>query len=161
MAPIVIADAGPLIALAKLDLLHLLSDLFGQVYLPSAVQRECMEKDDADALRIEQAVESSVLVVKTLKREECLPLPRSLGDGEKEAITLATRYDKPLLVMVDGLARKQAKKLDIAFIGTVRLLDQAERKGVLPSAEVAIEAMREEGYRISLEILRDLRGNTD
>ena len=157
MAPVVIADAGPLIALAKADLLNLLQQLFGRVHLPPAVQHECTAKDNADARKITQAIASSVLVVEIIAAEDCPPLPRSLGEGEKQAIGLALRYEKPLLIMDDRLARKQARKYRIDFIGTARLLALAEEKGHLPSAEGAIETMRANGYRISLDLLTKIR----
>jgi len=157
MAPVVIADAGPLIALAKADLLNLLQQLFGRVHLPPAVQQECTAKDNADARKITQAIASSVLVVEIIAAEDCPPLPRSLGEGEKQAIGLALRYEKPLLIMDDRLARKQARKYRIDFIGTARLLALAEKKGHLPSTEEAIETMRANGYRISLDLLTEIR----
>jgi predicted nucleic acid-binding protein len=56
-------------------------------------------------------------------------LSRSLGDGEKEAIYLAIQYKNALIIIDDRLARKQVAKLNLAFIGTVRLLDMAEKQG--------------------------------
>ena len=40
MSEIVIANAGPLMALAKLNLLHLLKQLYGQVQFPRSVYEE-------------------------------------------------------------------------------------------------------------------------
>jgi len=39
MAQVVIADAGPLIALAKVDLLAILQQMFGNVVIPDAGYR--------------------------------------------------------------------------------------------------------------------------
>jgi predicted nucleic acid-binding protein len=39
---VVVSDAGPLIALGRLDLLALLPALFAQVQVPQAVLRECL-----------------------------------------------------------------------------------------------------------------------
>ena len=47
---VVVSDAGPLIALGRLNLLHLLPALFAQVQVPSAVLTECMARpQNADA----------------------------------------------------------------------------------------------------------------
>ncbi|MCD6506651.1 hypothetical protein J7M22_08510 [Candidatus Poribacteria bacterium] len=42
MSEVVIANAGPLMALAKLNLLHLLKQLYGQVQFPRSVYEEAV-----------------------------------------------------------------------------------------------------------------------
>ena len=51
----VISDAGPLIALAKLDSLFVPRDLFTRIRIPEAVWLECVRKPGTDSRRIEQA----------------------------------------------------------------------------------------------------------
>ncbi|HHJ21171.1 MAG TPA: DUF3368 domain-containing protein [Gammaproteobacteria bacterium] len=80
-----------------------------------------------------------------------------MGDGKKEAISLAAQHEKTLLIMDDRLARKQAKKYGISFIGTVRILDIAEQQGIIMDAGKIIEIMRKNGYRISPSILAMIR----
>ena len=56
---VVVSDAGPLVALGRLGLLHLLPALFVQVQgkVPNAVRTECMARpQNADAARIKFAV---------------------------------------------------------------------------------------------------------
>ena len=156
MAQVVIADAGPLLALAKLDCLHLLEKLFGTVLIPEAVQRECMAKSGEDSQRIQQAIDSQHLQVISSDAVPFMVLPRSLGDGEKEAICLAIQHEHSLLIVDDQLARRQAAKLGLTFIGLVRLLAIAEQQGLLDSAEQAVETVRLAGYRVSLNILRQI-----
>ncbi|OQX10606.1 MAG: hypothetical protein BWK73_19875 [Thiothrix lacustris] len=157
MAQVVIADAGPLLALAKLDSLHLLEKLFGTVLIPEAVQRECMAKSGEDSQRIQQAIDSQQLQVISSDAVTSVVLPRSLGDGEKEAISLAIQYENSLLIVDDQLARRQAAKLGLTFIGLIRLLAIAEQQGLLDSAEQAVETVSLAGYRVSLKILRQIQ----
>lgn len=157
MAQVVIADAGPLLALAKLDALLLLEKLFGSVLIPQAVQRECMAKSGEDSQRIRQAIESQRLQVIPSDAISPVVLPRSLGDGEKEAICLVLQHEHALLIVDDQLARRQAAKLGLTFIGLVRLLAIAEQQGLLDSAEQAVETVRLAGYRVSLKILKQIR----
>ncbi len=84
-------------------------------------------------------------------------LSRSLGDGEKEAIYLAIQYQHALIIVDDRLARKQATKLNLDFIGTVRLLDMAEKLGIITDAAQTIEEISRTGYRISKNILKQIR----
>ncbi len=54
MKPVVVADAGPLIALAKLQQLDLLLNLFSEVHLPNAVFVEVTRnqtRSDARSIR--------------------------------------------------------------------------------------------------------------
>lgn len=163
MAQVVIADAGPLLALAKLDLLNLLEQLFGVVLIPEAVYNECLAKSGLDSQRIQQAVENQQLKItlEAVDKNDRLKLSRSLGDGEQAAIRLALQQEVSLLILDDQLARKQAAKLGLAFIGTVRLLVIAEQHKLLASAEQAVENLQQAGYRVSLEILQRVYARKD
>ena len=41
---IVVSDSGPLIALSRLGMLHVLQELFGEIVIPEEVRREVVEK---------------------------------------------------------------------------------------------------------------------
>jgi predicted nucleic acid-binding protein len=78
---VVIADAGPIIALAKINQLHLLAALFPTVTITQAVADECLRRQSADARLIKQALETGWLqcvVNANLKHN----LSKSLGAGE-------------------------------------------------------------------------------
>lgn len=158
MAQVVIADAGPLIALAKVNLLAVLAQLFGAVLISETVQQECLAKAGEENQRIQQAIATGIIQIST-PAQTALPLAlsRSLGAGERDAIYLAMQSENALLIMDDLLARKQAVKLGLAFIGTVRLLDIAEKQGIIADAEAVIDAISSTGYRISKNILQQLR----
>ena len=90
-----------------------------------------------------------------------LQSPRSLGKGEIDTIEwakqLAAQEIVCLLILDDRLARKYAAESGLYFIGTVRLLDIAEQKGIINSAESTINTISSNGYRISPDILKHLR----
>jgi len=46
-------------------------------------------------------------------------------------------------------------------VGTVRLLDIAEQRGLIHSAESMVLEMRDHGYRISMTILEHIRSERD
>ena len=148
MAPAVICDAGPLIALACADGLELLRALFGTVLLPPAVRDECLAGRGADMERIRQALGEGWLRIASLRKPAAERSP-SLGKGETEAIRLALETDDALLVVDDRLARRYALACGIRIVGTVRLLDMAERRGLFRDAASLIRRMSASGYRIS------------
>ena len=159
MARVVIADAGPLIALAGIDELGILRDLFGQVAVPDAVRDECTAKKSEDAERIAEAISAGWLVLREGGTKGAdKPLTPSLGRGESEVITLA--LDGPqesLLILDDRLARRYALRRNLSVIGTVRVLTLAEDRGLIDSAARCIEEMAGNGYRISRDLLEVIR----
>ena len=111
---IVVANAGPLMALGKLGLLELLPQLYGQVQLPTAVYTEVVvwgrERGYPDALLVQMAIQRGQLAVIEVSDVELPPnvaaLP--LDAGEKQVLCLALR-DKADLVLFDDLkAREEA-----------------------------------------------------
>ncbi len=158
MAQIIIADAGPLIAFAKTKHLQNLQQLFGQVWIPSSVKKECLAKPGLDADRITIAIEDGWLVVKTIPETEPPSFLNALGADELDSIQLALQSPQTsLLIIDDRLARRQALTYALNIIGTARLLDIAEKQGIIPNAEQLRQVMREQGYRISPKLVEQIR----
>lgn len=157
MAHIIIADAGPLIAFTKTDNLQILRQLFAQVWIPSSVEKECLAKPGQDTEQITLAIDEGWLVVKKVS-ESRIQTPNALGAGEKDSIQLALQSQEPsLLIIDDRLARRHALEYELNIIGTVRLLDIAEKQGHICSAEQIIHNMCNQGYRISSKLLLQIR----
>ena len=152
---VVVSDAGPLIALARVDALDMLRNLFGRVLIPDAVRNECGAKPGIDADRIKTAIGQHWLVTTPVT----LPAGRAaqLGMGERQALALAQTHPSALLLMDDRLARREAARLGLPFIGTVRVLWIAEQRGLIPSAERMVTQMSASGYRISVNLLNIIR----
>lgn len=162
-----VADTSPLLALASLDLLHLLPDLFGRVVVPPSVVAEATERrpDAPGARLIRDALEEGVLQL-----EESLPRTgfgtesERLGPGEREAIALALDIAADWLILDDRAARRYAAGLGLAVIGTVRILELARDGGLVDRLTPLLERLRANGFRLSDEIValvraaeRDLR----
>jgi predicted nucleic acid-binding protein len=146
----VVCDAGPLIALGRLDLLGLLPRLFRQAYVPEAVLAECVARPALlDAQRIRSACDSGQLIVRA-----ATPIAaRSLGIGERSAIGAALEISAALLAD-DRAARRQALALGIIVIGSLGVLVQARRSNLLPQVAPLIEVLRSSGYRLSDDAAR-------
>ena len=154
---VVIADAGPLIALAKVGQLHLLPALFTTVVITQAVAGECLRGKSGDAVLIEQALDSGwlKLVENPLIGQSA---SRSLGLGEQSSIAYALQSTgKTLLILDDALARKQAIRKKLAIVGTAALLFAAQREGLIADAEVIIAKLNLTGYRISAAVVAQLK----
>ena len=155
---VVISDTGPLIALARVDALFIPQALFSSLRIPEAVRVECVRKPGEDTRRIEQATRDGWISVVSLKRKPAdRPFSLSLGRGETEAIQLALETTQSLLIIDDRLARRRARQVGLDYIGTVRMLLLAEERQVIHDAEAIVQRMTASGYRISPQILQQLK----
>jgi predicted nucleic acid-binding protein len=117
----VVADAGPLLALAKAGALFLLSDLYQQVITGPAVYTEAVTAGLAlnvgDAVVLDEAYQQGQLLVRTPSPEVVLPQPALLHAGEAESIQLAIELQADWL-LIDELAARQMAQQNFAATGT-------------------------------------------
>lgn len=159
MARIVVADAGPLIAFAGIDGLFVLRALFSRISITASVRNECLAADGLDAQRIAASIRDGWLAVEAQSRESA-PLTPSLGLGESDSIRLALEdREHSLLIVDDRLARRYALRKGLNIVGSVRLLDLAERRGLIQSAEASVQQMSDCGYRVSIGLLKQIRSS--
>lgn len=112
---IVVSDAGPPIALAKINALDLLSDLYGKIYTSRSVYAETVTEglnlgaDDASELRL--AYQRRLLEVASvdLRLAPTLDLPKLIHPGELDSILLALQLQADLLLIDDWDARQIAE----------------------------------------------------
>ena len=142
---VVVSDAGPLIALGRLDLLALLPVLFAQVQVPQPVLRECFARpENVDAARIRAAVDQGWLT-------PCDAVPiakQGLDLGERAAIARALEIGAAFLAD-DRAARQCATELGLVVIGTLGVLVQAKRTGHVAAVGPLIDSLRAGGQRLS------------
>ncbi len=144
----VVADSGPLIALALAGCLHLLRDLYGKVLVPDAVWREVTEGGQGRAGAAEIA-SASWLERTKLDRSPDRLLRAELGSGEAEAITLAADR-KGLLIVDERQARRIAEiTYGLRVRGTVGTLVLAKRRKLVAEVRPILERMRTSGYFLS------------
>ncbi|MBU0512318.1 MAG: DUF3368 domain-containing protein [Chloroflexi bacterium] len=132
---IAVTDSGPLIALAKLNHLHLLSTLYDDVLIPRAVYHEVVVVGqmrgypDADVLQV-FLDNAGWQTTNVSKIPPALIGDIRLGKGEIEAIALAWEHQTPLL-LDEIYARAVAERMGLASIGTLGVLVEAYRGGHL------------------------------
>jgi predicted nucleic acid-binding protein len=158
---VVIADAGPLIALARLDRLHLLRELFAEVALCDAVAIEVLDGGDfADAARIRAAMNAGWMRVQTLSAA----LPDvietglvGLGAGECHsilwAVDLRREGAEPLLLMDDRQAREAALRHRLDVLGVAGVLAMAGRARLIDALRPLLAGLRDDGYFLSPAVI--------
>ena len=154
MAGPVIADAGPLIALSAVGQLELLRKLFQQVVVPVEVVDESLYQNRLGATLIREALDCGWLHASDgLLEHKLWSAPPSLGKGEVAAIHLALGHPGSLLILDDRLARREALRLGLSIIGTVKVVVIAQQRELIGDAERVVQQMSDNGYRVSLELL--------
>lgn len=142
---VVVSDAGPLISLARLDLLPVLQSLFEQVQVPEEVIVECMARPgNADTVRISDALKLGSLLPCTPR---ILKLP-GLEAGECAAISRALEIGAALLVD-ERAARAQAAAMGLTVTGTLGVLVRARRRGLVGPLAPLVGTLRASGQRLS------------
>lgn len=163
MSRIVIADAGPLIALARIEQLDLLARLFGSVTVPSPVADEVLAGGNfPDTAVLAHALAQPWLQTVKLPDgwfDECRDLLQlhQIDMGEASAIVLAQHCEaeggEALLVMDDFRGRNAAQHAGMAMIGTTGLLLLAKQTGLAPVVKPLLLALRQQGYFLSQALI--------
>ncbi len=146
----IVADAGPLIALAKLDRLELLSAFFNEILIPEAVVAECtVDASRIDAQRIQRAIEHGLLRILAVEESPVLlSISRFLDLGEAQALLHAAMQHLPVL-MDERKGRREAARMGIEVIGTGTLIVAAKRRGLIEEVAPLLDELVERGYRLS------------
>jgi predicted nucleic acid-binding protein len=144
-----VSNTGPLVALAKIDLLSLLQELYGEVSIPPAVHRELLAKSGPEAPRLDAALQTHLRAVGefslTVDVEQATA---GLGAGEQQAIALANSLGE-LLLIDDRSGRSVARRLGVPVTGTAGVLLRAKEAGLVAEVRSLLESMRAEGYYLS------------
>ena len=149
----VVADTGPLIALAKIDRLGLLQHLASEVIVPAAVHRELLAKIGVESARLDAAFAAFIHVeMNPTLTIEVETATRKLSQGEQYAIALAILH-KESLVIDDRLGRQVALTLGLSVIGTAGVLIQAKNAGLISEVRSLMQEMRSAGYWLSDELI--------
>ena len=149
------SDAGPLIALAKLDLLKLLPQLFAVVHVPQTVFKEATRQNDrVDARRISDFVPRELHLLDVIDNKLSRSLSLQLDEGEVQAIAHA-RELKCGVLMDEKRGRMAASHNDIPTIGVVGVLLQAKQRGLIPNVTEPLQALQIAEYRISEALYRE------
>lgn len=136
-------------ALGKLNRLGLLSGLYGTIHIPRSVYREVVSVGLAqgrpDALSVRLFVELYQWPILEASPGALRKFDPSviLDEGETELLVLAQGLPNCLVLMDDEAGRSEARRMGLQLKGTLGVVAQAYRQGLIPleEAEVLIEEL--------------------
>jgi predicted nucleic acid-binding protein len=152
---IAVCNSTPLIHLAKINKLELLSRIFNRVISTNQVFEETVTNGGnwVDAARIRAAVEQGWLQV--------MPMPESLyplyvelcgalGAGEASTIVMALELKPDALIIDERAASKKVQVfgLDSILTGTIGILVRARKKGLVPELKSILDSLRSTSFWI-------------
>lgn len=162
----VVCNAGPLMVLAKLNVLYLLKELYERVHIPRAVYDEVVldglrhGHKDAQVLRLFfQSVawkpeEVDFSTIPDVLRHAGLDI------GEHDTLVLALSR-RPSLVLMDEYAGRQvARRLKLPIRGSLGVLVEAYREGIISAEQISFyftEVVEDQDIWISPKLVNRLR----
>ena len=157
MGKVVVADTGPLIALAFVKLLPPLPEMFTTVYVPAGVVREATQDDSKPGAReIRLALDNGWLVQRSVKISDVyLDVMDFLDQGEAEALTLAEQLNAVALID-ERRGRKVAAKQGISVTGTAAVLILAKQSGEVALIRPLLDTLVQSGYRLSPSLVKEV-----
>lgn len=130
----VVSNAGPLMVFSKLNILHLLKELYGRVEFPLSVYRETV------SIGIRRGFTDSQILNSFLIQNEWNPVKvfeippdlqaANLDQGEKESIALALSKNV-LLLMDEEQGRDFARQKKLSVRGSLGVLIEAYAKKLI------------------------------
>jgi uncharacterized protein len=141
----VVCNTSPLLVLAKIQRLGLLTQLYARLVIPGAVVDEVGAKADDAAAQIQALVATPPVTVQRATPPTLAGLPVDLGPGEREAIALALEIAADLVVLDDQVGRRLARARGLQVTGTVGVLVEARSRGLLPALRPELDRLRDAG----------------
>ncbi|ACF44973.1 DUF3368 domain-containing protein [Pelodictyon phaeoclathratiforme] len=145
----IICNATPLIAFARIGQLALLQKVVGTLVIPNAVAREISVYSDIQHGLIDLAQEPWISVQTLQSEAQVHLLLPTLDRGEAEVIALALERAAGLVLIDELTGRKVAESLHLTVSGSVGILIQAKQMGEISAVKPLLDEMMQRGIRYS------------
>ena len=161
-----VTNAGPLMVLAKLQVPFLLARLYTTVHIPLSVYEEVvvqgLRHGYEDARVIRTFLEEMGWTPEPVSLEEMPPALRTapLDRGERDTLALALNLGECVVLMDEHRGRLVARQLGLPVRGSLGILVQAYRKGLLEEEQLRwylIELEQRPDIWISPRLIRRVR----
>jgi predicted nucleic acid-binding protein len=154
---IVIADAGPVNYLILIEEIEVLPALYGRILIPPSVCKELQRPRAPEAVRTWMARPPVWLEARAPSKSPDAELAR-LDAGERDAILLAQELQADQLIIDEIRGRREAKRRQLPFTGTLGVLAAAAESGLL-DLKSAVDRLRQTSFHIAQDILDRLIGS--
>jgi uncharacterized protein len=155
----IICNTSPLQYLFQIGALELLHSVAGHLIVPPAVLDELKAGKNL-GIDLPDASSLDWITIRRPASSAVLPLVGELGPGETEVLMLALESPGAIVVLDDALARFVAETIGIKITGTLGILRDAKRAGIVPVISPLLDRLQELGFRLApqtrLAVLRQV-----
>ena len=150
----IISNTSPLVGLWTLGLLPLLKHLYTEVLIPAEVQDEFLAVDRADR---QQALKNApwITTVTLETPSEDSAYPKAIHHGEAAVFDLAKELGTRLVILDDLEARQYAKRIGLPTKGTVGVLIEAKKRGLIDELKPLLDVLLENGVHLGTALMNE------
>jgi uncharacterized protein len=146
--PEVICNTSPLQYLHQLGLLRVLPALAGQIIDPPSAFDELAE-GERNGVNVPNLERLDWVICRQPVSKAALSLVRDLGPRETEVLALALESRDAMVILDDALGRRLAESLRIHVMGTLGVLLNAKRKGLVAAVAPLIDQLDSLRFRLA------------
>ena len=146
-----VTDTSPLLYLYRIQKIGILSQVFEEVLTAPAVISELAE-GQARGYEVPNPKDYKWLRVVPPQKVPSEWLASDLGKGELETMALALEDQEKVVILDDALARRIAQAAGLEVWGTLRVLLEAKKQGLVSSMSETIDDLEKTGMWISEDI---------
>jgi uncharacterized protein len=144
----VICNTSPLQYLHQMGQLSILPALIGSIIVPPAVLVE-LDAGIEKGLDLPQPANLRWIRIQAPICPPAVSLITDLGPGESQVLMLALEIPGSITLLDDALARRVAISKGIPIKGTLGLLLDAKRSGLLIMVKPSLDRLEELGFRLA------------
>lgn len=159
----VVADSSCLIALAQIELLGLLQEVFSQIYIPRAVYEEVVVKGSGEpgSDETESALKDGWISMRDVNDRTAIDaLKAILGKGESEVIILCKELRADYALIDERTARHRAELMSVDTMGVFGIMDLAIEMGFAIDKRYLVKQLKGVGFRISDKLYKRMFGDS-
>lgn len=151
---IIVCDTSPITNLIRIDRLHLLEALYGQIIIPPAVYRELIRYERQGSLIAAQ----DWITTRSVSDESAVVALREILDpGEAEAIVLAEELGADALIIDERKGRSLARQQGLRIIGLLGVLVAAKNSELIETVKPIMDQLIEAAnFRISTKLYQQI-----
>ncbi len=153
--PDLICDSSVIIALHQIGQLGILPAMSPKVIIPPLVARE-LARGDAQGDDALDVTSWDWVTIRAPAAHPALPSRKQMGPGESEVLWLALEIPGSQAVLDDGPARLVAEQLGISYTGTLGLLRDAKKRGLIPAVAPLLDELAGHAFNLSTRVRQNI-----
>lgn len=144
-----VSNTTPLRYLIAIEQEHLFGKLFEKVFVPAAVYEELTDARTPEIVRRCVASLPPWFEVRAVDDTRPATFPVTLHRGERQAILLAEALRADVLLVDEQIGRTMALSRNIPLSGTLGVLEQADRIGLVSDFPRVLQQLKTSGFFIT------------